>query len=55
MEEIEQVPSKAVKIQLDENNEKRGTFSFIGEDHTLGNLLRSVIIKKYFFIRSIFL
>ena len=38
--------SKAIKMQLDEGTNQRGTFTFTGEDHTLGNLLRSTIIKR---------
>ena len=37
---------KAIRMQMDDNTDKRGTFTFTNEDHTLGNLLRSTIIKK---------
>eukprot|EP00826_Nyctotherus_ovalis_P003299 TRINITY_DN10670_c0_g1_i13.p1 TRINITY_DN10670_c0_g1~~TRINITY_DN10670_c0_g1_i13.p1 ORF type:complete len:111 (-),score=32.92 TRINITY_DN10670_c0_g1_i13:110-442(-) len=37
---------KVVKMQMDDGTNKRGTFTFTGEDHTLGNLLRSTIIKN---------
>jgi len=35
------------KAEYDKNSKTHATFTFNGEDHTLGNLLRSVIATKY--------
>ena len=34
------------KLTIDKSNNTAATYSFNGEDHTLGNLLRSMLMKE---------
>lgn len=47
MTEEEKIRINSVKTSLiQENSNLNSTYSFHGEDHTLGNLLRMVLIKE---------
>lgn len=37
------------KLRIDKSLETSATYSFNNEDHTLGNVLRSLLMKEYFF------
>jgi DNA-directed RNA polymerase subunit L len=46
MAKNEQVSMEDLKVAYDKDSKRQATFTFNGEDHTLGNLLRSVVSTK---------
>lgn len=47
--DVEMVEGEKLKIQNDKDEQGSNlntTYAFSGEDHTLGNLLRSILIKE---------
>jgi DNA-directed RNA polymerase subunit L len=46
--EVENTDTKKIEITQDkENSQFNATYAFTGEEHTLGNLLRNMLMKEY--------